>query len=334
MKKSLSINFIATSFIFFAFTFNSTAVASSHYGTRVIGGSGVDMANVIKPTADGGYIVGGSTESFGAGYKDMWMMKFDSSSKLSWQKTYGGSYRDSVAGAQQTADGGFIMAGESRVIKLDASGNIIWSKSYGVTLYAVCQAADGGYVAAGISCVLKLSATGTVTWAKKYSDSAEYYAIRQTTDSGYIICGRIGPIGAGIVGFMVLKITATGEVVWQKSYGSSINEYAYSVQETADGGYIAAGTRYGSAQDILILKLAANGDIIWQRILSRNSIDYAYEVLQSVDGGYVVAGYSWIREEQHEDVVVLKLAGNGSIEWQKRYGSGAAVHGQVYQRGC
>ncbi len=325
MKKFNLGFFAAASFLFCSIIFTNTVVASSHYGAKIIGGSDVDMANVIRSTADGGYIVGGSTESFGAGYKDMWMMKFDSGGTLSWQKTYGVWYRDSVESVQQTADGGFIMAGESRVIKLDASGNIIWQKSYGVTLYSICQDADGGYIAAGGSCVLKLSATGTVAWAKKYSDSADYYAVRQTTDSGYIICGRIGPIGAGIVGFMVLKITADGDLVWQKSYGSSLSEYAYSVLETADGGYIAAGTRYGSAQDILVLKLAANGDITWQRIFSRSSNDTAYSVLQPTDGGYVVAGYStsWIGGKQHEDVVVFKLAGNGSLEWQKLYGSGA-----------
>jgi hypothetical protein len=256
----------------------------------------------------------------------MWMMKMDSAGVMEWQKTYGVSSWDSVEDMQQTADGGFIMTGGSRVIKLNQDGTLSWQKTYGIQLYSICQTVDGGYIAAGNSCVVKLQANGTVAWAKKYSGAPNYTRVRQTSDGGYIITGRIEPIGSNIVGFVVLKIAASGDRIWQKSFGSSLSDYAYAAVESADGGYIAVGTT-NSGVDMLAVKLAADGDIVWQRVLNRKYTDKAYAVAASADGGCVIAGYSSIGV-RHEDVVLLKLTADGSLAWQKRYGSSVRYMGR------
>ena len=127
------------------------------------GGTGYDFASSIRETDDGGYVVVGGTDSFGAGEMDVWVLKLDGNGDVLWEKTYGGAGIDSASSIEQTGDGGYIVAGGTRsfgagdydfwVLKLDGSGNIVWQKTYGGTDYdfasSIQQTSDGGYIVAG-----------------------------------------------------------------------------------------------------------------------------------------------------------------------------------------
>jgi uncharacterized delta-60 repeat protein len=101
---------------------------------KTYGGTSYDLATSVRQTSDGGYIVAGSTESFGAGGRDIFLIKTDANGNIIWAKTYGGIYRDSATSVQQTSDGGYIVAGYTDsfgaggrdifLIKTDANGNI------------------------------------------------------------------------------------------------------------------------------------------------------------------------------------------------------------------
>jgi hypothetical protein len=101
---------------------------------RTYGGSYRDIARSIQQTGDGGYIVAGDTESFGAGMSDIWVLKLDSNGATVWQRTYGGSGGDVARTIQQTDDGGYIVAGYTEsygagandffVLKLYSDGNV------------------------------------------------------------------------------------------------------------------------------------------------------------------------------------------------------------------
>jgi hypothetical protein len=153
---------------------------------KTYGGTDGDKALAIVPTSDGGYVVAGETESFGAGLSDAWVLKLDGSGNVQWQKTYGGTQGDRAFAIVPTSDGGYIVAGETEsfgaglsdawVLKLDGSGNVQWQKTYGGTgddaTWAIAPTSDGGYVVAGWTesfsagssdvWVLKLEADGTV----------------------------------------------------------------------------------------------------------------------------------------------------------------------------
>ncbi len=328
-------------------------IASADQWALPLNGSGADYANSIQQTADGGFIVAGYTNSFGGPDWDAWVVKLNKDGTVAWQKTYGGSGTDTANSIQQTADGGYIVAGSTDsagagnhdvwVVKLNADGTVAWQKTYGGSgadyAFSIQQTADGGYIVAGSTAssgagnddawVLKLNADGSVAWQKTYGDSGYDRAnsVQQTTDGGYIVAGYADSSDTG-VGYdvWVLKLNADGTVAWERTYGGSSADQAFAVQQTADGGYIVAGytdSSFGAgSHDALVLKLNADGTVAWQKAYGGSSADQAFAVQQTADGGYIVAGrtYSFGTGSGY-DAWVLKLNADGSVAWQKTYGN-------------
>jgi uncharacterized delta-60 repeat protein len=294
---------------------------------KTYGGSSYDWAWSIQQTSDGGYIVGGNTESFGAGDIDAWVLKLDSNGSIVWQKTYGESEYDWASSVKATSDGGYVVAGDTyslaqdnydvRVLKINSAGSITWQNTYGGTgndyAYSVQQTTDGGYVVAGHTdsfgegfgdfWVVKLDSSGSVEWQKTYGQSGNYdwaYSVQQTSDEGYVVAGYTFPMSRWYIGsqyagkpssdfsgvdhtevaksnpvvrdignFLLLKLAHDGFVEWEKAYGGKGDSRAYSVQQTADEGYVVAGSTNsfgaGGWDDFWVVKLSDGGDIVWNR---------------------------------------------------------------------
>jgi predicted secreted protein len=256
---------------------------------KTYGGSADDEGGDIQQTSDGGYIVAVSTKSFGAGGRDLWVLKLDSNGNVLWQKTYGGEMKDEAHSIQQTSDGGYIVAGATEsfgagegflVLKLDSSGNVQWQKRgclNGGKATSIRQTLDGGYIVASPGkpsneeddfWVLKLDSSGNVLWQKTYGGAGdeEPTSIQQTSDGGYIVTGENSSFGAGGGDFWVLKLDSSGNVQWQKAYGGANGELSGYIQQTSDGGYIVAGATesFGAGgADVWILKLNPDGSIVF-----------------------------------------------------------------------
>lgn len=332
-----------------------TGYATAQCGSwsLLLGGNSSDSGASVQQTADGGFIVAGNTSSFGTTEQDAWVLKLNAAGEVVWQKTYGGEGYDSVSAIQQTADGGYIVAGytnsygantngDAWVLKLDASGEVVWQKTYGGEGYdsanAIQQTADGGYIVAGFTnsfgesgdaWVLKLNASGNVVWQKTYggtTDSDEAVAIQQTADGGYIVAGTTYCFGVGNSDALIVKLSANGAIEWQKTYGGTGLESASAIQQTADLGYIVAGvtTSFGAGGlDGWLLKLAENGTESWQKTWGGTGGDSFSSVWQTADDGYIVVGSTGSSGAGNGDAWVLKLSENGSEVWQKTYGGTA-----------
>ena len=316
---------------------------------HVYGGSNNDQAYAIQQTADGGYIVAGWTSSSGAGNDDMSVLKLDSAGNVAWQKTYGGSGSEGAYSIQQTADGGYIVAGwtysfgagqnDMWVLKLDSAGNFVWQKTYGGSsyeeAYSIQQTGDGGYVVAGYTYssgagdadmwVLKLDSYGNIVWQKIYGGSGDdrAYSVQQTADGGYIVAGRSNTFKAGLWDMWVLKLDSSGAVTWQKTYGASVGEFAWSVQQIADGNYIVGGFThsFGAGNyDMLVLKLDSAGNILWQKTFGGSSNEEVFSIQHTADGGNIAAGYTMSFGAGDADMWVFKLDSSGNMVWQKNYG--------------
>jgi uncharacterized delta-60 repeat protein len=146
---------------------------------RFYGGALWDVAYAVQQTSDGGYVVAGRTESFGAGSGDVWVLKLNMDGSVNWQKTYGGNAVDKAHAIQQTSDGGYVVAGRTEsfgagsadfwVLKLNINGRINWQKTYGVAAFegahAIRETADGRYVVAGFNFdayLFKVDANGEI----------------------------------------------------------------------------------------------------------------------------------------------------------------------------
>ncbi|UCH14009.1 MAG: hypothetical protein JSV22_13005 [Bacteroidales bacterium] len=257
------------------------------------GGQHSEFAYSIQQTTDSGYIVAGTCYDNGGdvtgnhGYEDYWIVKLTSTGELVWQKSLGGSSFDFAREVRQTSDGGYIIAGYSNSNDGDVTGN------------------HGDYD----YWIVKLTSTGQLDWQKSLggSESDKAYSVQQTTDGGYIIAGFSYSSDGDVTGlhdfydYWIVKLTSAGEIDWQKCFGGKYSEETYSIQQTADQGYIVAGFTRSSDGDVSeksgesdywIVKLNSAGEIIWQKSMGGSDYDVAWSIQQTTDGGYIIAGYS------------------------------------------
>jgi hypothetical protein len=268
--------------------------------TKTIGGSSQDVAYSIIQSSDGGYVVAGGTGSFGAGGSDIYVVKLDSGGNVQWTKTIGGSSQDVAYSIIQSSDGGYVVAGgtgsfgagdsDIYVVKLDSSGNVIWTKTIGGSLtdvaYSIIQSSDGGYAVAGYTgsfgaggwdiYVVKLDASGNVQWTKtiggSYGDEAN--SIIQSSDGGYVVAGWTESFGAGDRDMFVVKLDSSGNVQWTKTIGGSNDDGALSIIQSSDGGYVVAGGTgsFGVRGDIYVVKMDANGNVCFSQNITNYSV--------------------------------------------------------------
>jgi len=311
---------------------------------KTYGGVGRDLGGHLQQTADGGYILGGTTDSFGTGGFDRWILKLDSSGGIEWQHSYGGVDNDFSGPMYQTTDGGYIVSGRIQpygagdgnllVMKLNSSGDIEWQRTYGTgpkdfNSIDFQQTNDGGFIAAGSSYsfgaglsdvwILKLYSNGNIEWQKTYGGSNYEYpaCIQQTEDGGYIVLGNTKSFGAGNYDCWIFKLDFTGNIEWQRTFGSIDYDNANFIIQTKEGGYIFTGYSYSFGNgdsDIWIIKLNRTGDIEWQHLYGGNGSESSSLVEQTEEGDYLIAGITDSYGIGYDDALILKISSSGEID--------------------
>lgn len=188
---------------------------------KTFGGIGDDRANSVQETKDGGYIIGGEIQSIGSALflvHDAWLIKTDSTGEELWNKTFGGSNDDLGLSVQETKDGGYILAGNTK--SFGAGDRDAW--------------------------LIKTDFVGSELWNRTFGGSVSDYAssVRETKGGGYIISGITGSFGAGQYDAWLTKTDSEGDKEWSKAFGGLDGDEGNCVQETEDGGYILAGDTY------------------------------------------------------------------------------------------
>jgi hypothetical protein len=277
--------------------------------TKTFGGTGDDFGYSVKQTSDGGYIIVGST-GFGAGGKDIYLIKTNSSGNLVWSRTYGNGNDDVGNSVEQTSDGGYIIGGiisgvggGACLIKTDSFGAIEWQNFYNRTeINSVRQTYDHGYILVGGIAdifVIKTDSAGNTKWSNSYGGT-EGNDIIQTSDSGFVICGAIVGTGQFNPDAFLIKIDSLGAIAWSKTYGSvSSQDRGFSIQPTVDGGLIVCGmgqTNFtGSSYLPLLFKTDSNGDTLWTRLYYTGFHDYYFfSVQQTFSGGFIITGRTFL----------------------------------------
>jgi hypothetical protein len=310
---------------------------------KTYGGTDIEWAFYVQQTSDNGYILAGTTFSFGVGGGDVILIKTDANGNLQWAKTYGGTNYENVFSVQQTSDIGYIAAGytssfgagmhDAFLIKTDAFGNLQWAKTYGGAgddlAYSFQQTSDGGYIVAGWTnsfgagdydlFLIKTDAFGNLQWAKAYggADADKATSVLQTSDGGYIVAGWTNSFGAGDYDLFLIKTDAFGNLQWAKTYGGAGDEYTWtSLQQTSDGGYIVAGwtNSFGAGDyDLFLIKTDAFGNLQWAKTYRGAGDEWRPAVRQTSDGGYIVVSYTTSFGAGLSDAFLVKTDANGNI---------------------
>lgn len=294
---------------------------------KCLGGSRFERANSVQQTYDGGYIVAGDTNSSDGdvsgnhGDFDFWIVKLDALGNIQWQKCLGGSSYDEANSIRQTADGGYIVTGNTNSNDGDVTGN------HGVEDFWV----------------VKLDSIGNIEWQKALGGSSfdGGYSVRPTADGGYIVAGITNSNDGNVSGnhggedFWVVKLDHIGNIEWQKCLGGSSYDLGLSVQQTHDIGYIVAGITNSTDgnvsgnhghEDFWVVKLDSVGNIQWQKCLGGSKDDEAISIQQTSDEGYIVAGLTYSNDGNvsgnhgDSDSWLVKIDSTGNIQWQKCMG--------------
>jgi len=267
----------------------------------------------------------------------------------SFCKAIGGPANEKGNSLIQTSDGGYAIAGTTKsfgvgsgdvyVVKLDAKGNLQWTKTIGGPESeegnSLIQTSDGGYAIAGETSsfgagesdvyVVKLDSTGNLQWTRTIGGPGNEagYSLIQTSDSGYAIAGSTFSFGAGEDDMYVVKLDANGNLQWTKTIGGPKRDWSSSLIQTSDGGYTIAGytNSFGVGEaDVYVVKLDANGNLQWTKTIGGENIDEGYSLIQTSDGGYAIAGTTKSFGAGILDVYVVKLDANGNLQWTKTIG--------------
>ncbi len=294
---------------------------------KSLGGSGLESAQSMVQTTDGGYAVAGYTRSNDGdvsgnnGKADMWVVKLSSTGTLQWQKALGGTEDEIAYSIVQTTDGGYAVAGYSNSNDGNVSGN------------------HGGYD----WWVVKLSSTGTLQWQKSLGGTGTESAqsIIQTTDGGYAITGYSDSNDGNVSGnygqqdIVVMKLDNAGNLQWQKSLGGTNTDLGNSIVQSADGGYTVGGYTRSNDGDITgnhgdydfwIIKLSNTGALEWQKALGGTGYEKLLFLTKTTDGGFVAAGESSSNDGDVSgnyggtDVWIVKVSNTGNLVWQKATG--------------
>jgi len=315
---------------------------------RPYGGPDGELGYSVDQTGDGGYIIAGWTSSFGAGARDVYLIKTDGVGNAVWVRTYGAQEHEEGHSVEQTLDGGYVVAGYTHsfgagnndvyLIKTDSGGDTMWACTYGGSLedegHSVEQTMDGGYIVAGHThsfgsglddvYLIKTDDQGDTVWTRTYGGPEHDvgYSVEQTSDGGYVIAGYTYSFGSGQADVYLIKTDGAGDTVWTRTYGGSGWETGSSVAETDGGGYVIVGrtNSFGEGGELYLIRTDGAGDTVWTRTYGDSLYEAGYAVEQTSDGGYIISGEATSFGTGESDVYLIKTDADGLVQVSEDHG--------------
>ncbi len=319
---------------------------------RTFGGPADDRPYDIIQTTDKGFLIAGTTESFGFGeedYPDVYLLKVDSLGNELWSKTFG--YSDQVDEGSRLIQttGGYYLTGEmfnpansSRdmfLMKLDETGDSLWTRFYGSyymdhlqhsillpnsDILLVGTAGDGSF---GDACAVLTDSIGTLIWSNQFGEynCFEYIkSVATTSDSCYLLSitkRQLSP-SVGYFKLLTMKMTEYGDTVWINDYPAPYNNYMSALTPTSDGAFLLTGA-YDVApfvSDWWILKLNELGETVWSKRYTMGYSCVGQDIKLLPDGGFIAINTVQHTVSSLKDIMVSRLDSEGDTLWNAYFG--------------
>ncbi len=258
---------------------------------RVYGGQSYDVGCEVIQTTDNGYLIAGTTGSFGLESGQVLLIKTDEEGYEEWRKYYGGPYADQARSMEQMPDGSFVIAGFTESVQ----------SSYDVF-------------------AIKVTAAGDTLWTSKIG-GPEWDFCNQAAalnDGGIALFGTTYSFGSGEGDFYLVRLDSEGDTLWSRAYGGSSMETGESIAVASDGGFYLVGstTSFGAgASDMYVVRTDSNGDTLWTRTWGGVEDDFCYAVATTPNDGYVLAGGTFNNSAGKSDFVIVME--DGVQQWVK-----------------
>ncbi len=319
---------------------------------KAYGGGKKDVAYDSAMLDDGGFIIAGSTKSFGHGRDDMMVTKFDKNGKPLVRGLFGGKQEDIAYSIVRTSDGNFIAVGSSDsfndednldlfVVKFDKNLHKLWQKVYGGKRddvgFSAVATPNGGALIVGYTesygqgykdgYILFIDKKGKSLFQKAIGgkDDDELRGVALSSAGGFFVAGKTQSYGKGGFDFYLAKFDSHGKYLYKRVLGGEDDDEFRALSATSDGGCVAAGSTQSfdsKREDVDIMKFDKDGRVQWHKIYGFKSKEWANSVVQTKSGGYLVAGTTKSFGFGNYDLYLLELNKKGSSIWANVYGGG------------
>ncbi|MCX8150833.1 MAG: hypothetical protein N3D85_04970 [Candidatus Bathyarchaeota archaeon] len=307
---------------------------------RNYGGVGDDRC-FSAVAAEAGYVLAGSSTSFGGDETVGWVVRVDEDGKELWNWTFKEGFGTEFRQVLNLEDGFLLLgniffdSGETSglAVKLDKEGAVQWSTTLiacdGVNkLFAVAKSVDGFLLAGLVESseggdshvwVVKLGFDGVLLWNKVYSDLCDSAGrgVAVTQDGYCVVAGYIDTLGSGNYDFLVLKLDSSGTVLWNRTYGGGESDKAYALALAFDGYVIVGDTRSKGAgdSDVWIVKVDFDGNLVWETPFGGGDFDAPTCVVQLSGDKYLVSGVTFSYGNGLRDFLLLNVDSSGQVVW-------------------
>lgn len=312
------------------------------------GGEMSEFPSSAVETNDGGYIIVGATNTYGAGDYDIWVIKIDKTGNIMWNKTYGSQAYESSHYVIKADTNQYLITGRKRttagdmdllLLLIDDEGDQLWNKSYGGPgdewMWEIEKTQGGDFVLGGRTnsygaggndyWLMKIDAEGDVQWNKTLGGEADDRArsLEMAEDGGFLLNGWSSSYSKGMIDFWLIKTDNYGDPMWNKSYGTSEGDRGIALTKSLDGGYLLGGNtnkKTMGATDFLLIKTNAQGTQLWNRTYGGEGEETIHYLLTNTDDQIIMFGYTESFGAGDRDLYLIIANNSGTVLWNNTYG--------------
>ncbi len=322
---------------------------------KVFGAWSYEKGMSCVQTWDSGYVVCGSSSSYGNGTSGLYLLKIDKLGNFVWHQTIGESNVEAGMSVVEAADSGIVAVGYTNsegaggydvwLVKTDLNGNVLWKKTYGGPDWDfgnwIANTADGGYIVTGSTqsygagnkdiYLIRLNANGDSLWTRTYggADEDEGAEIFEHPSGDFYLCGKTKSFGSGGNDIISMKLNASGDSTggtgWHRIFGGNLDDEGTTVALNFQNELVVGGITYsigGGGADGIHIVYSLTGNILaltthWTAV---HEAHYSTLPHETGPGNFIVFGNQAADESSPRDLRIDMINSGGGYIWARSFG--------------